>query len=426
MPYYSFIILCYNNWKISERAINTFLNSFAGRHLIGGIEFIIVDNGSDDGSAKGIEEIKERYRGGISISAYLLKENLGYIQGVNYGLSKACGEIITVLNNDIAFPRDWFDSLADALENDKTIGAAVPMLTNGGGPQNLYIRDSENDMKTILASGIVFDYFGKLVMERFKHFIEYPNRVMGACIVMRRGLLDKVGGLDYWFGNGLYDDDDWSFRAVIAGYRLAVIGESFVYHVGKASFGKNERKYRETLVANDRKFMRKWSLRGPQNEEGTYASREEAIQNTLYDRKAHFFPVHPEDYNHQTGSAGEKKAQKKRCLFVADWTNPDSRWPRALERLLSENKAEEEIVCWIPGQYFAGEEVRRAIARVATPCLQNEKPILKYMSDAVAPVDLLNLIQCFDAVPPIANDFVNKHIVRLAGHINDNDWQEDQ
>lgn len=130
MPYYSFVLLCYNNWELTNQAITTLNDSISDTYKQKGIEIIVVNNGSIDDTKKYLEQIKNTFSQQIELILIHLKENMGYSVGINTGLAQCKGEIITVLNNDLIFPKHWFDGIVNTLESDKSIGAAVPFLSH--------------------------------------------------------------------------------------------------------------------------------------------------------------------------------------------------------------------------------------------------------------------------------------------------------
>ena len=63
------------------------------------------------------------------------------------------------------------------------------------------------------------------------------ERLVGFCLAMKREVPDRIGLLDERFTPGHYEDDDYCYRARIAGFRLMIAGEASVYHQGSKSFG---------------------------------------------------------------------------------------------------------------------------------------------------------------------------------------------
>ena len=129
MPYYSFVMLCYNKWELTKQAITTLVESLSLSHKNKEMELIIVNNGSSDETKEGIEQIKKLYSHEIEVVPVHLKENMGYPVGANMGLAQCRGQIITILNNDLVFPDNWFNGIVNTLESDNSIGVAVPFLS---------------------------------------------------------------------------------------------------------------------------------------------------------------------------------------------------------------------------------------------------------------------------------------------------------
>jgi len=141
MPYFSFIMVCYNNWHLSQQAITSLIKSLGASYKSKGIELIIVDNGSTDETSVAIEELIKMYTPGpIEIINIRLNENMGYTIGLNVGLAESRGNTITVMNNDLIFPEGWFDGIAKILQNDYSVGVAVPFLSYATGSQNVGVR----------------------------------------------------------------------------------------------------------------------------------------------------------------------------------------------------------------------------------------------------------------------------------------------
>lgn len=404
MPYYSFIILCYNNNELTKQAIETLINSLEDTYIDQGIEIIVVDNGSVDSTEEVVKNIilsniKEK----IEIVYVGLMENMGYPVGINIGLSHCRGEIIGVLNNDLIFPNNWFNGLVEVLETDETIGVAAPYLSYAYGIQRTDVR---------LYSIDEINSFSKEFISKNKGKITYITRVIGACMIIKRQVLEEVGGNDFFFGIGHFDDDDWCLRIRIAGYKIAVVGSSFVYHMGSKTFKTVKENINHFVSINRSKFYRKWKLTKDKNIDGVYIDREEYIKKNPYVRDRDYIPSKYTKYQICEDTALDKKGNK--ILFTADWENGYSKWKEKLEEIII-NHEDDRIHLWIPSNYFNYYNVVNSIKMNFLRKLDsnNIKNII-YVEENIKHMDILEFINEFDGVIKIEEDFVNKYIVYLA------------
>ena len=85
-------------------------------------------------------------------------------------------------------------------------------------------------------------------------------KLSGFCLLVKRAVYDRIGGLDERFGLGFFDDDDLTERARRAGFELAVAHDLFVHHFGSRTFAGNGVDARKVLDEYARRFADKWGL----------------------------------------------------------------------------------------------------------------------------------------------------------------------
>jgi Predicted glycosyltransferases len=421
MSYFSFVMVCYNNWNFTKIAVESFFESLNPLLKAKGIEFVLVNNGSSDETAAGIEEYKLKYREAVEIIAINLEQNLGYVVGANTGLSRCRGEIITILNNDLVFCPGWFDGLIEHLEKDPKIGITAPLITNGSGRENIILKFASSELEqSFYKSKSTMNFYAKEIMKKNDKLVLYETRIVGACIALKREVLDLVGGLDFWFGIGIFDDDDFSLRVNIAGYKTAIIGSSFIYHIGNATFSKIRTVSNAAVLSNKMKFIHKWKLRCMENIQGLYNSRQKIIENTSYNREKHYVPLSLEQFNTLSELKINKKSGPGTFLLVADWTNLKSKWLQRLESLIPQLGKEEEISLWMPEMYFTQKEIEERVTKIfelIKPETQENHPVIKVIDKNIEAVEILALLNSYDAVLSVEDDFVNRYITYLAGQI---------
>jgi ubiquinone/menaquinone biosynthesis C-methylase UbiE len=85
-------------------------------------------------------------------------------------------------------------------------------------------------------------------------------RLVAYCLLLRGKAVARVGLLDERFSPGNYEDDDYSFRLLQAGYRLMLCHDTFLHHFGSATFKGNPAQYAALLKENGKKFEHKWGF----------------------------------------------------------------------------------------------------------------------------------------------------------------------
>src|SRR6266852_2795518 len=105
------------NWNGKELLTNCIASLRA--QTLPGIEVIVVDNGSTDGSA---EFVRQNFP---DFKLIQLNENRGFAGGNNAGIRQARGEWIALINNDAAAEPDWLQCLHRAVEGNERAGLAA-------------------------------------------------------------------------------------------------------------------------------------------------------------------------------------------------------------------------------------------------------------------------------------------------------------
>lgn len=194
------------------------------------LEIILADNGSTDGSAEWVASAFP------SVRIVRHPENWAFCRGNNAAIPHARGQYIVLLNNDVEVPPDWLLPLVRRMETDPTIGAVQPKLRQ-------YHRRTHFEYAG--AAGGFLDRFGypftrgRLfdTVEPDEGQYDDPGPIFwatGAAIMLRREALNRVGLLDEHFVLHM-EEIDLCWRLQRAGYRIELVPESVVYHLGGSS-----------------------------------------------------------------------------------------------------------------------------------------------------------------------------------------------
>lgn len=189
-------------------------------------ELVVVDNGSGDGS---VEVVRERFPGAVLIA---LPENLGFSGGVQEGLDRAGGEWALLLNNDATIARDAVGELLAAGRSAPDVGSVAAQMRFAG-----------SEPPVINSAGIGVDRLG-VAYDRLlgAPAAEAPGRPVevfgasGGAALLRRAMLDEIGGFDRSFFAFL-EDVDLAWRARMRGWRALYAPAAVVQHHHSATAG---------------------------------------------------------------------------------------------------------------------------------------------------------------------------------------------
>jgi GT2 family glycosyltransferase len=241
-PFVSIVILTYNQLDKTQSCLDSI-----HRYTTAPYEVIVVDNHSTDGTPQFLQKWKRLSK---NHKVILNKKNKGFAGGNNQGIKVAKGEYVVLLNNDTIVTENWLENLLVPFEKDSQIGLVGPMSNFVAGKQlvrNFEARTNED----------LQEWAQKFSQTNYEQF-EYAHRLVGFCLAVKREVISKIGLLDERFGKGNYEDDDYSLRAYLSGYKLAIAKNTFIYHYGNSSFKANNIDYLKSLETNRKIFLSKW------------------------------------------------------------------------------------------------------------------------------------------------------------------------
>ncbi len=221
------------NWNVRDHLRRCLISIFAAGPT--GLEVIVVDNASTDGSPDMIRAEFPR------VTLIANRDNRGFPAANNQGLAAARGRFVMTLNPDTEIVGEALARLIAYLDAHPGVGALGPQLLN---PDDS-IQSSRRRFPTFATAlfestwlqgraprGVLRHYYVDDVAAEVEQEVDW---VTGACIVVRREALDAVGGFDESFF--MYSEElDWCRRIKSAGWKIVYLpGAQVMHHAGKSS-----------------------------------------------------------------------------------------------------------------------------------------------------------------------------------------------
>jgi len=191
---------------------------------------ILVDNGSGEETRRFLEGLETSDPNVILVRN---DTNLGWVKAVNQAMRLSRSPYILFMNNDTIVMTDgWLSGLIAVAKSALDIGLVNPRF------------DIKNRIETA------------------EPFIEI-DFCRGYCVLVKRAVMERIGLLDESYGLGYYDDDDYSVRAIRAGFRCVRANGVYVKHLGDSTFSRiyEEPKRRALHERNKALFYSKWGHR---------------------------------------------------------------------------------------------------------------------------------------------------------------------
>lgn len=207
----SIIIVNYNTNKFLDECLKS---------LPDNSEIIVVDNNSKEKPTS------------LKAKTILNDKNLGFAKAVNIGLKNAKGKYIFLLNPDTKISAEAINKMINFYESHKDTGIVAPKLIS----RNNVIQKSVRKFPT------VFGAFKEYILNQKGEYDFYiPDKtsqvdvVVGACILIKKDLFKKIGGLSekYFL---YYEDIDLCRKVKRAGFKVYFLPDVEVFHqIGSSS-----------------------------------------------------------------------------------------------------------------------------------------------------------------------------------------------
>ncbi|MEN9938070.1 MAG: hypothetical protein RLZZ387_4649 [Chloroflexota bacterium] len=303
LPPVAIVMLTWNGLTVTQDCVASI------RAQTKGVDYrlIVVDNGSSDGT-------REWLRTQPDITLIANDENVGFTRGNNQGIAAAPPECdVLLLNNDTLIVQEhWLARLREVAHSRPDYGVVgCKLLWPDGRLQHAgtYMPDSAWGYQVGGGEADVGQFPG----------VREVEGVVGACMYIRRDVLEKVGGLDEAFFS-YFEDTDYCLRAAMHGFKTVCVGDVRVVHRENTSTKINNVSWQAMFGRAQATFRAKW---------GRHFAHER------YDRKLfwHSIIASPTGYaisSRQLALELDRRGVDVRvgCIWGSDITEPPTGDPR--------------------------------------------------------------------------------------------------
>lgn len=230
-----------------------------GKQSVAGWAFLAGENGEIKGKRFGRKngKKKKKFKKDFNCKRFKVisnRENLGFAAGINQGIAEAKGNYILLMNNDVIVTPGWLSRMLSVAEKKTKIGLVGPLTNYVTGPQKM----EKVDYDPITLNGLT--KFAEEFAQKNEGKVRTHYVLIGFCLLIKRSVVEKIGGLDERYGLGNFEDIDFCFRAHLAGFESVIAEDCFVHHFGHKTFLGLGMNYNENLRKNFEIFKKKWGI----------------------------------------------------------------------------------------------------------------------------------------------------------------------
>src|SRR3989344_879636 len=222
------------------------------------LNVVVIDNGSREKL-----NLPQDYLGNIPLEIIVKENNLGFTGGHNKGIKYALengADYILVLNNDVTIDPNLISQLIKALDRNSKYGIVSPKIYFAKGfefHKDKYKEDEKG--RVFWYAGGIMDWANVIARHRGVDEVdkgqyqktEETDFATGACFLIKRDMLEKVGFFDDKFFL-YYEDSDLGQRIKRSGYKIIYAPDAVVWHKNAASVGGSGSPLQDYYISRNR------------------------------------------------------------------------------------------------------------------------------------------------------------------------------
>jgi GT2 family glycosyltransferase len=215
----SIVIPSYNGQKLLEVNLPKMIAAllYAKEIKRVSVELVVVNDGSSDETVPFMEDFVKEHKE-LPVIFKDNGRNLGFSPTVNNGVRAASGDIVILLNTDVTPDKDFIIPLLPYFEIDTTFGVGC-------------MDKSVEGEKIVLRGRGVGKWKEGYMQHRLGDLDKNDSLwVSGGSGAFRRSIWNHIGGLCELYKPYYWEDNDLSYRALKAGYKVYFEKKSTVLH----------------------------------------------------------------------------------------------------------------------------------------------------------------------------------------------------
>lgn len=251
------VSICVVNWNTRALLADCLRSILADGQEVT-FEVIVVDNASHDDSA---DMVREKFP---QVRLITNDRNEGFARANNQAFQLARGRHVLLLNSDTVVLPGALTKLVKYLDEHPQVGVVGPELLN---PDGTIQRSCWRGFPSLRAAFVDAFYLWRLVphsrLVRLSELLDSPDdepievdHVLGACMAVRREVINQVGGMDEDFFLFL-EETEWCYRIKKAGWKICFLPAAKIIHIGQQSVHQDPQRTLPEKYRNYVRFYRK-------------------------------------------------------------------------------------------------------------------------------------------------------------------------
>jgi N-acetylglucosaminyl-diphospho-decaprenol L-rhamnosyltransferase len=249
------VIVNWNSDPFLERCIGSI------REHAAGCDVVIVDNASQDSSLDFLSQT------GIALAVHRNDINAGFAAASNQGWRASRGDPVLFLNPDIECLPGGVESLTRRLEAESGVWAVGGhLLDTSGAPQAGFNVRAFPSIGAVAAELLLLDeIWARNPWTRDYRMSDWDHnsrrdvdQPAAACLIVRRAVLESLGGFDEAFRPAWFEDVDLCKRIRNAGGRIVFEPDArFLHHGGVSLRSLTQESFLQCYHTNQIRYFRK-------------------------------------------------------------------------------------------------------------------------------------------------------------------------